>query len=100
MCIRDRHIEASEGMVVTADRRRLEQALDNLVENAFRYGEGPVTSGPHKSPWQLRPLRLHSLLPSSCTSWTRDPASVRRPPHSCSRDSCGPIPPAPTKAPV
>ena len=40
---RSLHIEASEGMVVTADRRRLEQALDNLVENAFRYGEGPVT---------------------------------------------------------
>lgn len=38
---RSLQIEAPEGVMLTADRRRLEQALDNLVENAFRYGEGP-----------------------------------------------------------
>jgi two-component system OmpR family sensor kinase len=30
------------GLVVRGDRRRLEQALANLVENSLRYGAGPV----------------------------------------------------------
>jgi signal transduction histidine kinase len=36
-------IEAAAGLVVEADRIRVEQALSNLVDNALRYGEGPVT---------------------------------------------------------
>ena len=36
-------IEADAGLVVEADRIRVEQALSNLVDNALRYGEGPVT---------------------------------------------------------
>jgi signal transduction histidine kinase len=34
--------EAPPGLVALADRRRLEQALSNLVENALRHGEGTV----------------------------------------------------------
>jgi signal transduction histidine kinase len=30
------------GLVVSGDRLRLEQALGNLLDNALRYGEGPV----------------------------------------------------------
>ena len=30
------------GLVVRADRRRVEQVIANLVENALRYGEPPV----------------------------------------------------------
>lgn len=39
-----RWLDASAGadIVLTADRLRLEQALGNLVENALRYGGGPV----------------------------------------------------------
>ena len=36
-------IEADPGLVVEADRMRVEQALSNLVDNALRYAEGPVT---------------------------------------------------------
>ena len=36
-------ISAPAGLVVLADRRRLEQALSNLVENALRHGSGTVT---------------------------------------------------------
>lgn len=36
-------IEADPGLVVEADRIRVEQALSNLVDNALRYGEGMVT---------------------------------------------------------
>jgi len=34
--------EAPDGLIVNADRARVEQALQNMVENALRYGEGPV----------------------------------------------------------
>jgi two-component system, OmpR family, sensor kinase len=33
---------AESGLVIAADRLRLEQALGNLLDNALRYGEGPV----------------------------------------------------------
>ena len=33
----------AHGLAVEADRTRLEQALTNIVENALRYGAGPVT---------------------------------------------------------
>jgi signal transduction histidine kinase len=33
---------AEPGLTVAADRLRLEQALGNLLDNALRYGEGPV----------------------------------------------------------
>jgi signal transduction histidine kinase len=36
-------VGAAEPLVVTADRLRLEQALGNLVENAFRHGAGEIT---------------------------------------------------------
>jgi two-component system OmpR family sensor kinase len=36
-------IEPADGMTVEADRIRLEQALTNLVENAFEHGGGEVT---------------------------------------------------------
>jgi heavy metal sensor kinase len=41
----DREISVAPGepLVVSADRLRLEQALTNLVDNALRHGEGPVT---------------------------------------------------------
>jgi two-component system OmpR family sensor kinase len=35
-------LDALEGLVVTADRLRLEQALGNLVDNALRHGSGAV----------------------------------------------------------
>jgi two-component system OmpR family sensor kinase len=35
-------VSASSGLVALADRRRLEQALVNLVENALRHGSGTV----------------------------------------------------------
>jgi signal transduction histidine kinase len=35
-------VDAPEGLVVSADRLRLEQALGNLVANAATHGEGPV----------------------------------------------------------
>lgn len=36
------HVTAPPGLVVRGDRRRLEQALANLVENALRHGAGSV----------------------------------------------------------
>lgn len=36
-------VEAPADQRVTADRSRLEQALDNMLENALRYGSGTVT---------------------------------------------------------
>jgi signal transduction histidine kinase len=38
-------VEDAAGAGVTADPRRLEQALDNLVENALRHGEGAIHLG-------------------------------------------------------
>jgi two-component system, OmpR family, sensor kinase len=35
-------VEASDGLEVTADAPRLEQALGNLVENALRHGDGAI----------------------------------------------------------
>ena len=35
------------GLVVRADRRRVEQVIANLVENALRYGEPPVVVSAH-----------------------------------------------------
>ena len=34
--------EVADGIVLAADRLRLEQALGNLVDNALRYGEGAI----------------------------------------------------------
>jgi two-component system OmpR family sensor kinase len=36
-------VEPNAARVVTADRLRLEQALGNMVDNAVRYGDGPIT---------------------------------------------------------
>ncbi len=36
-------LEAPEGLTVPADPLRTEQAVGNLIENALRHGEGPVT---------------------------------------------------------
>jgi heavy metal sensor kinase len=36
-------VEPNAQRVVTADRLRLEQALGNMVDNAVRHGEGPIT---------------------------------------------------------
>ena len=35
-------VDDPDGLVIEADRLRVEQALTNLVENALRHGEGPV----------------------------------------------------------
>jgi signal transduction histidine kinase len=40
---RQLRVRAPDGLVVTGDRLRLEQALGNLVDNALRHGEGKVT---------------------------------------------------------
>jgi signal transduction histidine kinase len=36
-------VDAADALVVNADRLRLEQALSNLVDNAFRHGLGTIT---------------------------------------------------------
>ena len=40
---RELSVDPAEPLVVNADRNLLEQALGNLVDNAFRHGAGPVT---------------------------------------------------------
>ncbi|GAC1315971.1 MAG: ATP-binding protein [Thermoleophilaceae bacterium] len=40
---RELTLSAPEGLRIDADQLRLEQALGNLVDNALRYAEGPVT---------------------------------------------------------
>lgn len=35
-------VEKAQGLVIVGDRLRLEQALTNVVDNAFRHGEGEV----------------------------------------------------------
>jgi two-component system OmpR family sensor kinase len=47
---RELHTEPSPGTGVTADRLRVEQALSNLVDNALRYGDGPVALSARPSP--------------------------------------------------
>ena len=38
----DVHVDIPPGLVVLADRRRVEQVVANLVENALRYGAPPI----------------------------------------------------------
>jgi heavy metal sensor kinase len=40
-------VEQPNGLVVQADRPRVEQALTNLVDNALRYGGGPIRLWAH-----------------------------------------------------
>lgn len=35
----------AEGMIVRADKRRLAQVMANLIDNAYKYGDGEVTVG-------------------------------------------------------
>ena len=42
-------VEVPAGLVVRADRRRVEQVIANLVENALRYGEPPVVVSAHEN---------------------------------------------------
>ena len=49
-------VAAEPGMLVEGDRLRLEQALGNLVDNALRYGEGPVELSATR---EDRALELH-----------------------------------------
>jgi signal transduction histidine kinase len=49
-------VEAPPGCRVSADPQRLEQALANLVDNALRYGSGPVTLAAVETP---KTVELH-----------------------------------------
>ncbi|HEV8688643.1 MAG TPA: ATP-binding protein [Gaiellaceae bacterium] len=40
-------VDADDALVVSADRVRLEQALSNMVDNAFRHGRGQITLTAH-----------------------------------------------------
>jgi signal transduction histidine kinase len=40
-------VDAGDALVIKADRLRLEQALSNLVDNAFRHGRGTITLTAH-----------------------------------------------------
>jgi signal transduction histidine kinase len=51
-------VEAPPGCRVSGDPQRLEQALANLVDNALRYGSGPVTLAAVETP---KALELHVL---------------------------------------
>jgi len=46
-------VEAPAGLIVLVDRRRLEQAFSNLVENALRYGAGTVRLAAIETPSSL-----------------------------------------------
>ena len=40
-------VDSADAPVASLDRVRLEQALGNVVDNAFRYGRGPITLSAH-----------------------------------------------------
>jgi signal transduction histidine kinase len=40
-------VDADDALVISADRVRLEQALSNIVDNAFRHGRGQITLTAH-----------------------------------------------------
>lgn len=42
-------IESDSGLVLRADRLRIEQALTNLAENAIRHGDGQILLSAHRS---------------------------------------------------
>jgi len=58
-------MEADEAPVATVDRLRVEQALGNLVDNAFEHGRGPITitAGRHNSSVELHVLDEGPGLP-------------------------------------
>jgi signal transduction histidine kinase len=55
---RELRVEAAPELRAEADRLRVEQALGNLVDNALRYGEGPVTLAAEPT---ASGMRLHVL---------------------------------------
>jgi signal transduction histidine kinase len=58
-------VEADEAPVASLDRLRIEQALGNLVDNAFEHGRGPIriTAGRHNSSVELHVLDEGPGLP-------------------------------------
>jgi heavy metal sensor kinase len=72
------HAEPAPGVELEGDRVRLEQALANMVENALRYGRGPVTLSANAADGHVR---LHvrdggpgfppEFLPSAFERFTR-----------------------------
>ena len=58
-------VEADEAPVARVDRLRVEQALGNLVDNAFEHGLGPITitAGRHNSSVELHVLDEGPGLP-------------------------------------
>jgi signal transduction histidine kinase len=59
------NVEADEAPVARVDRLRVEQALGNLVDNAFEHGLGPITitAGQHNSSVELHVLDEGPGLP-------------------------------------
>ena len=51
---RELRVVPGEGLELHADRLRAEQALANLVDNAFRYGDGPVELAAERSEGAVR----------------------------------------------
>jgi two-component system, OmpR family, sensor kinase len=51
---RELRVEPGEGVELHADRLRAEQALANLVDNAFRHGDGPVELAAERSEGAVR----------------------------------------------
>jgi two-component system OmpR family sensor kinase len=58
-------VDADEAPVARVDRLRIEQALGNLVDNAFEHGRGhiTITAGPHNSSVELHVLDEGPGLP-------------------------------------
>jgi heavy metal sensor kinase len=58
-------VDADEAPVARLDRLRIEQALGNLVDNAFEHGRGPITiaAGRHNSSIELHVLDEGPGLP-------------------------------------